>query len=139
MRDWATPVDHNRIPLSERICEAAEQVIVIVSAALLLFVILLCITEAQAQERSDSFYRAAQVAYCASVGADLASTWTLPTDYREGNPVLGGSKAQQAAVSAAISAGVLYLASRLNRKWGKRVLLMGAAAHGTAAAYNWTR
>ena len=96
-----------------------------------------------AQEKSLVFYHASQVAYVSSVGMDLASTWTLPKGWREGNPILGKSKARQIGVSSAIGILVIWQAHKIrasgHTKLAAVVLTITTGFHVGATIYNNSR
>ena len=99
--------------------------------------------ETSDRPREDYGYRASQFAFIGSTVADLATTWSLPKGWAEGNPLLGNNKGQQLAVSAGLGFIALWQAHRLQSrgytKASKFCLWMGTALHSSAAGYNMAR
>ncbi|MDR0842152.1 MAG: hypothetical protein LBP68_01880 [Acidobacteriota bacterium] len=91
-------------------------------------------------KRPDPSYRALQAAFVASIAIDLGSTWNLPKNMTEGNPLLGKNKAQQISVSSAFALFTLWQSrsqyARGNTKMAKYLLWAGTAAHTFCGAYN---
>ena len=90
--------------------------------------------------RPDNLYRASQAVFVGSIVADLGSTWRLPKDMTEGNPVLGKNKGQQAAVSSGLCFFTMWEAHTLkthgHARAAKYILLAGTAVHTFAALHN---
>jgi hypothetical protein len=126
----------------------------IVAAAIALLVLqsaILCcaaeppVTETSTQ-KSDYIFKAGQIAFGASVAADLWSTKVRLFDnpgngFREANPMLPGTLPGFASVMIGSAALTEWGSLRLHRgghKWMARGILWGGfALHSWAAAHNW--
>ncbi len=88
-------------------------------------------------------YHASQAAFLGSAIADVATTWSLPKGWAEGNPILGRTREQQLLVSSASAFIVLWKVHRLegrgNTKAARYLLWLSMAMHAGPAVLNASR